>query len=98
MVYVSEYKPPDKLTAPHLHLSPRAMDTHKEVVDRKTIPTSVDPEYHAEKLTASAITQTYHHYMTESGLQYGLLTTGEAIVFLKIDWDEPETLCFELKY
>ncbi|KAH7111552.1 hypothetical protein EDB81DRAFT_925872 [Dactylonectria macrodidyma] len=99
MVYVSEYKPPHKLTAPHLRLGLRAMDIHKEVVNRKTIPTSADPDarfqYHAEKLTASAITQTYH-YMIESGLEYGLLTTGEAIVFLKIDWDEPETLYYHL--
>jgi hypothetical protein len=99
MVYVSEYKPPHKLTAPHLRLGLRAMDIHKEVVNRRTIPTSVDPDarfqYHAEKLTASAVTQTYH-YMIESGLEYGLLTTGEAIVFLKVDWDEPETLYYHL--
>ncbi|KAF9785671.1 hypothetical protein IL306_004728, partial [Fusarium sp. DS 682] len=99
MVYVSEYKPPHKLTAPHLRFGLRAMDIHKEVVNRRTIPTSVDPDarfqYHAEKLTASAITQTYH-YMIESGLEYGLLTTGEAIVFLKVDWEEPETLYYHL--
>ncbi|QKD56879.2 uncharacterized protein FOBCDRAFT_295617 [Fusarium oxysporum Fo47] len=99
MVYVSEYKPPHKLTTPHLRLGLRAMDIHREVVNRRTIPTSVDPDarfqYHAEKLTASAMTQTYH-YMIESGLEYGLLTTGEAIVFLKVDWDEPETLYYHL--
>jgi hypothetical protein len=99
MVYVSEYKPPHKLTTPHLRLGLRAMDIHREVVNRRTIPTSVDPDarfqYHAEKLTASAITQTYH-YMIESGLEYGLLTTGEAIVFVKVDWDEPETLYYHL--
>uniref|UniRef100_A0A4E9EIU0 Uncharacterized protein n=1 Tax=Gibberella zeae TaxID=5518 RepID=A0A4E9EIU0_GIBZA len=99
MVYVSEYKLPHKLTAPHLRLGLHAMDIHKEVVNRKMILTSVDPvarfQYHAEKLTASAITQTYH-YMIESGLGYGLLTTGEAIVFLNIDWDEPETLYYHL--
>ncbi|KAM5529414.1 hypothetical protein FOXYSP1_17258 [Fusarium oxysporum f. sp. phaseoli] len=95
MVYVSEYKPPHKLTAPHLRLGLRAMDIHEEVVNRRTIPTSVDPDarfqYHAEKLTVSAITQTYH-YMTDSGLEHGLLTTGEAIMFLKVDWDEPESV------
>ncbi|KAM0346541.1 hypothetical protein ACHAP4_011691 [Fusarium culmorum] len=99
MVYISEYKPPHKLTTPHLRVGLRAMDIHREVVNQRTIPTSVDPvarfRYHAEKLTASAITQTYH-YMIESGLGYGLLTTGEAIVFLNIDWDEPETLYYHL--
>ncbi|KAH6876846.1 hypothetical protein B0T10DRAFT_610192 [Thelonectria olida] len=99
MIYISEYKPPHKLTAPHLRLGLRPMNIYKDVVNRKTIPTSVDPDarfqYHAERLTAAAITQTYH-YMIEGGLEYGLLTTGEAIVFLKIDWREPETLFYHL--
>ncbi|KAK1837983.1 hypothetical protein CCHR01_19394 [Colletotrichum chrysophilum] len=99
MLYVSEYKPPHKLTAPHLRLGLRPMNIYKEVVNRKTIPTSVDPgarfQYHAERLTAAAITQTYH-YMIEGGLEHGLLTTGEAIVFLMIDWREPETLFYHL--
>ncbi|RMJ00578.1 hypothetical protein CDV36_015870, partial [Fusarium kuroshium] len=99
MIYISEYKPPHKLTAPHLRLGLRPMDIYKDVVNRTTIPTSVDPDarfqYHAERLTAAAITQTYH-YMIEGGLEYGLLTTGEAIVFLKIDWREPETLLYHL--
>ncbi|ELQ32294.1 hypothetical protein OOU_Y34scaffold01197g1 [Pyricularia oryzae Y34] len=99
MIYISEYKPPHKLTAPHLRVGLRPMNIYKEVVNRKTIPTSMDPgarfQYHAERLTAAAITQTYH-YMIEGGLEYGLLTTGEAIVFLKIDWREPETLFYHL--
>lgn len=45
-------------------------------------------EYHAEKLTASAMTQTYHH-MIEGGLEYDVLTTGEAFIFLKlIGWSQ----------
>ncbi|KAF4975643.1 hypothetical protein FZEAL_7598 [Fusarium zealandicum] len=99
MVYISEYKSPCKLTVQHLRVGLRPMDIYKEVVNRKTIPTSVDPDalfrYHAERLTASAITQTYH-YMIESGLEYGNLTIGEATVFLKIDWNEPETLLYHL--
>ncbi|KAJ3455527.1 hypothetical protein MRS44_017009 [Fusarium solani] len=99
MIYISEYKPPHKLTAPHLRLGLRPMNIYKDVVNRKTIPTSVDPDarfqYHAERLTAAAITQTYH-YMIEGGLEFGLLTTGEAIVFLKIDWREPATLLYHL--
>ncbi|XP_044716019.1 kinase [Hirsutella rhossiliensis] len=99
MIYVSEYKAPHKLTAPHLRAGLRPMNIYKEVVNRKTIPPSMDPDgrfqYHAERLTASALTQTYH-YMIEGGLEYGLLTTGEATVFLKVDWAEPETLYYHL--
>lgn len=99
MIYVSEYKPPHKLTAPHLRAGLRPMNIYKEVVNRKTIPTSVDPEgrfqYNADRLTASALTQTYH-YMIEGGLEYGLMTTGEATVFLRIDWNRPGTLYYHL--
>ncbi|KAK8092620.1 uncharacterized protein PG998_014785 [Apiospora kogelbergensis] len=58
-----------------------------------------DPEalfqYHSERLVAAAITQTFH-YMIEGGLEYGLVTTGEAIVFLKVDWSDPTTLQYHL--
>ena len=99
MIYISEYKPPHKLTALHLRVGLRPLNIYKDVVNRKTIPTSVDPDarfqYFAERLTASAITQTYH-YMIEGGLEYSLLTTGEAIVFLKINWSDPGTLYYHL--
>ncbi|KAI0411456.1 hypothetical protein F5X98DRAFT_383754 [Xylaria grammica] len=99
MIYVSEYKAPHKLTAPHLRQGLRSIDIYKEVVNRKTIPTTADPEgrfqYHAERLTAAALTQTYH-YMILGGLEYGLLTTGEATVFLKVDWEAPDTLYYHL--
>ncbi|OAQ59515.1 protein kinase-like domain [Purpureocillium lilacinum] len=97
--FICEYKPPNKLTVQHLHVGLQVRDIYREVVNRKTIPTSEDPEarfkYHAEKLTASAITQTYH-YMIEGGLEYSLLTTGEAVVFLKIGWREPGTLFYHM--
>ncbi|KAM3499511.1 hypothetical protein MY10362_007229 [Beauveria mimosiformis] len=99
MVYVCEYKAPHKLTAAHLRAGLRPMDIYKEVVNRKTIPTSADPnglfQYHAERLSAAALSQTYH-YMMEGGIEYGLLTTGETIVFLKVDWKEPSTLYYHL--
>ncbi|KAJ6436340.1 protein kinase-like domain [Purpureocillium lavendulum] len=97
--FICEYKPPHKLTVQHLHVGLQIGDIYKDVVNRKTIPTSEDAEarfkYHAERLTASAITQTYH-YMIEGGLEYSLLTTGEAIVFLKVDWREPGTLYYHM--
>jgi hypothetical protein len=99
MLYISEYKPPHKLTPAHLRLGLRPMNMYKDVVNRKTIHSTDDKaarfQYYADRLTASAITQTYN-YMIEGGLQYSLLTTGEAIVFLKIDWDDPATLYYHL--
>ncbi|KAK7397986.1 hypothetical protein QQX98_012645 [Neonectria punicea] len=99
MVYISEYKPPHKLTAPDLRRGLRPMNLYQEVVNRMTAPTKDDREaysqYLAEKYTASALTQTYH-YMLQGGLEYSLLTTGEAIVFLKIDWEDTKTLYYHL--
>ncbi|KAH6645568.1 hypothetical protein BKA67DRAFT_651321 [Truncatella angustata] len=89
MLYVSEYKAPAQ--------ADRSTPAH--VVNQKTIPTAADPDgrfqYHAERLTAAAITQTYN-YTIEGGLEYGLLTTGETIVFLRVDWREPGTLLYHL--
>lgn len=99
MAYIVEYKTPYKLNPPHLCLGLRPMDIYKEVVNRATKPTAEDAEslfqYHADRLAAAAITQTFH-YMIEGGLEHGLLTTGETIVFLKIDWTDPTVLYYHL--
>ena len=99
MAYVIEYKAPHKLTPPHHRLGLRPMDIRREVVNPATKPTAEDAEalfqYHADKLAAAAVTQTFH-YMIEGGLEYGLLTTGETIVFLKIDWTDPSILYYHL--
>ncbi|KAI1145039.1 hypothetical protein F4825DRAFT_474969 [Nemania diffusa] len=98
IIYISEYKPPHLLATPLLRKGLREMNIYDEVVNRDPV-TPADPEalfqYHAERLTTSALTQTYHHMVT-GGLEYGLLTTGEAIVFLKVDWEEPDTLYYHL--
>ncbi|KAK2666229.1 hypothetical protein RAB80_018329 [Fusarium oxysporum f. sp. vasinfectum] len=99
MLHVEEYKPPHKLSLPLLRVGLRPMNIYKEVVNRKTIPKSADTkarfQYNAEKLTAAAVTQTYH-YMIESGLEHGVLTTGEAFIFFKIDWNCPQRLQYHL--
>ncbi|KAI1082419.1 hypothetical protein F5B20DRAFT_531207 [Whalleya microplaca] len=100
MLYVSEYKAPHKLTAPHFRAGLRRMDIFNDVINRKKIPTAAaEPEarfqYHAERLITAAISQIYN-YIIEGGLDYGILTNGEAIVFLKVDWQNPETLLYHL--
>ena len=99
MVYVCEYKPPHKLAAAHLRLGLRPMHLPSEVIRRGKLPADVHPDaqfaYYADLFTASAVTQKYH-YMIEMGLKYGLLTTGVAIVFLYIDWQDAATLHYHL--
>jgi hypothetical protein len=51
--------------------------------------------YSSERLVAVALTQTYG-YMVETRLEYSSLITGEALVFLCIKEDEPNTLHYNL--
>ncbi|KXJ84902.1 hypothetical protein Micbo1qcDRAFT_128908, partial [Microdochium bolleyi] len=87
LAFVVKYKPPHKLTLPYLHTSLREMDIQQEVVNRSTIPTDKDElfSYHANRVVATALSQTYHYIIT-GGLTYSYMTTGEAIIFLKVDW------------
>jgi hypothetical protein len=99
MSFVVEYKPPHKLTLPHLRLGLCDMDIYTEVVNRATKPSSEDMDalfqYTSDKLAAACVVQTFH-YMIEGGLEYSYLTTGEAFVFLKIDWSSPDILYYHL--
>ncbi|KAK7211046.1 hypothetical protein V2G26_018224 [Clonostachys chloroleuca] len=97
VIAIAEYKPPHKLTLPQLRVGLHDMNIFQDVVCKNKIPTEAEAKFqhYAEELTAAAITQTYH-YMIKSGLAYSLLTTGEAIVFLKIDWRVPEVLYYHL--
>jgi len=97
LLFIIEYKAPHKLTKEVLRAGLRAMNVLKEVIYRPTIPT--DPfekfDYNADKLVAAAATQTYS-YMLESGTEYSCIITGEAIVFLWIKAEDPDTLYYHL--
>lgn len=99
LVFVEVYKPPHKLTLPHLRSGLRPMDIRKDVINHMPKPNMEDPEamsqYHADKLLAAAILQTFH-CMMEGGLEYFLLTTGTAIVFLGINWSNLVVLYYHL--
>lgn len=97
LLYIIEYKAPHKLTKETLRVGLRDMQLSAEVIQRQTIPT--DPQekfqYHADRFVAAATTQTYL-YMLESGLEYSCIITGEAMVFLRIRKEEPNTLYYHL--
>ncbi|KAI0402457.1 hypothetical protein F4802DRAFT_575848 [Xylaria palmicola] len=95
-IAISEYKPPHKLSLPQLRAGLKETDM-MEVVTNSKIPNDEEAKFshYATELVASAITQAFH-YMVKSGLAYGLVTTGEGIVFLKIDWDNPRIVYYHL--
>ena len=87
---VIEYKAPHKVTCEHLRHVLRH-DRHplvlERVINRVHMPSQRDTEeyfaYHAERLVAAVISQTFS-YMVACGTQYGYVSTGEAFVFLRI--------------
>ena len=97
LLFIREYKAPHKLTKEALRVGLRAMDLPAEVINRSMIPN--DPcqkfEYNSDRLVAAALTQTYS-YMLESGIEYGCVITGEAMVFLQIKEDDPTILHYHL--
>ena len=52
-------------------------------------------QYNADKVFMAVATQTFH-YMIENGLEYSYVTTGEAFVFLHINWKDPTTLLYHV--
>ncbi|KAH8746515.1 hypothetical protein F5883DRAFT_585454 [Diaporthe sp. PMI_573] len=82
MLHVEKYKLPHKLSLLLLCADLRPINIYKEVVNQKTIPISTDTkarfQCNAERLTAAAVTQTYH-YIIESGLKHRVLTTDKAL-------------------
>ncbi|KAI4138485.1 MAG: hypothetical protein L6R39_006764 [Caloplaca ligustica] len=97
LVFVEEMKAPHKLTQQFLEAGLREPVDVKEVRNRVTTSMDADEKYmeNAQTLVAAAATQTYS-YMLTGGIQYGCIITGEAIVFLFIDAEEPTTLYYHL--
>ena len=97
LLFIIEYKPPHKLSKKMLRVGLQEMDMLEAVVERTIVPNNPDEKfnYMAEKVVAAAITQIYG-YMVKSGLEYGCIMTGEAMVFLRIDEAKPRTIYFHL--
>ncbi|RCI17214.1 hypothetical protein L249_2247, partial [Ophiocordyceps polyrhachis-furcata BCC 54312] len=92
ILHVSEFKRPQLLTEDVIKRGLHQMNVFEDVACRKPLDDQAGSEtrkdYSAEKLIGAAITQTFH-YIIENGVDYGLLTTGEAFIFLKVDRKEP---------
>ncbi|KAL2045353.1 hypothetical protein ABVK25_012193 [Lepraria finkii] len=115
LLFIVEYKPPHKLsTGDILRFRPMdvkkdALDrtripppippdmTEKEL-EQSGEAFEERLQYNADMLAVAVATQTFH-YMIENGLEYSYIATGEAFVFLRIDWEEeksPTTLFYHV--
>ncbi|KAG6243816.1 hypothetical protein E4U24_005288 [Claviceps purpurea] len=103
MLYVWEHKAPYDLTVEDLRAALRPATTFGDVAAETECP-AVEAEdaeevsqstVTAEQRVNRAVTQIYHNMM-ESCLEFGILTTGQAIVFLHVNWDDPQTLFYHI--
>lgn len=83
-----------RLTRMALQLGLRPMDFHEQII-AKTDSDMASTSSDNDRLVGAAVAQTFH-YMICSGVEYGLLTTGETFVFLKVDWTNPSTLYYHI--
>lgn len=94
LAFVEEYKSPSKLRIEHIRA---VLGDEKlplcmyDIINEATIPPKESHiahfEYVTRRLTTMALTQVYH-YMLQAGAERAMLPTGEALLFLKIDWDD----------
>lgn len=104
LLFVVEYKPPHKLSSGNLsrfrsmdvkkevlgrtHIPPPIPpDMTEEDAEHSEEAFEDRLQYNADKVAVAVATQTFH-YMIENRLEYSYITTGEAFVFLRIDWDD----------
>ena len=96
--FVVEYKAAHKVTTAMLRAGLHEMEL-AEVINSVRVPGPDDEEglfrYHAERVTAAVLTQTFS-YMIHAGTRRGYLTMGETIVFLRILSEDASTLEFHL--
>jgi hypothetical protein len=96
--FVVEYKAPHKVTTAMLREGLHEMNVD-EVINAVHMPHHSEEKelfrYHAERLVAAVLTQTFS-YMMHAGTLMGYMTIGEAIVFLRVSLDDASTLEYHL--
>ncbi|KAJ5865145.1 uncharacterized protein N7529_007061 [Penicillium soppii] len=88
--YIKEYKSPHKVTLGHIYEGLEDMDID-EVVEQKEDETS---KARFRRAIAGLLVQP-HDYMVRAGTEMGVLSTGEADIYLRIG-EEPGTLLYHL--
>ncbi|KAF4765275.1 hypothetical protein HAV15_003307 [Penicillium sp. str.  len=88
--YIKEYKSPHKVTLGHIYEGLEDMDID-EVVEQKEDETS---KARFRRAIAGLLVQP-HDYMVRAGTEMGVLSTGEADIYLRLG-EEPGTLLYHL--
>ncbi|RDH33726.1 hypothetical protein BDQ94DRAFT_159432 [Aspergillus welwitschiae] len=80
-----------------IRLGLHPMEFWKEIVNTRKIPTGQEDRkmYDAAVLTGSAVVQVYH-VMIMNGLEYSYVSTGLALIMLRVPSEHPGTLYYRL--
>lgn len=99
LLLILEYKAPHKLTVEHLRASVLHAPTIdlREIINETSWSTETAEHFFslARYLLAATATQTYD-YMIGCGCQYACIVTGAAIVFLRVQEDDPTSLYYHM--
>ncbi|GLA01927.1 hypothetical protein AnigIFM60653_001218 [Aspergillus niger] len=97
LIMTVEYKPPHKLPVEAMRLGLHPMEFWKDIVNTRKIPTGQEDKkmYDAAVLTGSAVVQEYH-VMIMNGLEYSYVSTGLALIMLRVPSEHPGTLYYRL--
>lgn len=91
-----EYKPPAKLSLENLRLRLRDMHVWKGIVKANKMLNDERLMKNAQRLVCSAIVEQYH-VMIQDGLEYSYLSTGVALVLLRVPYNNPSTLHYHFR-
>ncbi|RDH30794.1 hypothetical protein BDQ94DRAFT_161000 [Aspergillus welwitschiae] len=92
-----EFILPNKLTMETLRAGLWSMDSYAEVLHNGVVPLTEAERItrNATRLAGSALVQLYNE-MISYGFEYGYITTGEALVLLKVPYDNPSTILYRV--
>ncbi|KAI9808225.1 MAG: hypothetical protein M1825_004682 [Sarcosagium campestre] len=102
LAFIIEYKAPHKVTLASIRTGLERLcssNSFHRIINTTQIPSKSNDEayhqYNSELLLAAVLTQIFS-YMITSGVEYGYISTGEALILLRIPEDDPTTLLFHV--
>ncbi|OJJ73102.1 hypothetical protein ASPBRDRAFT_670191 [Aspergillus brasiliensis CBS 101740] len=96
-VLSGEYRPPHELSMKTLRKGLRTHNFYEEIINNPLIPAKGSHRvgYTTARVAGSAVVQEYDT-MILLGLEYGFVSTGLGLVFLRVPYDDPGTLQFHI--
>ncbi|RCI13368.1 hypothetical protein L249_1016 [Ophiocordyceps polyrhachis-furcata BCC 54312] len=98
IIFVSEYKPPHKLKEASFDILKPGLDIFQSIVQRNFVPKKDEDAFRVSVDFTAAVVQIFKD-MVRQGIHYGMLTTGETIVFLWFDMNnDPRNLFYHVSH